>query len=182
MTSVDLHSVSVGAAATNSAYPPPAVYLPHQPPMLLLERIINLDQNSAHCQSSVDRHGVLAPFLTPQGHLPGWYTLELMAQTAGVWSGWHRQQFGSNSPPGLLLGGRDITCQYPEFSADSLLDIHVILIIDDGQFGSFEATIQCGQKLLAKGRINTLQPDQQALQQLFRRQPVNKESNKTDSK
>ena len=60
--------------------------------MMLLERVERVTDSSAVCSVTVDGHGVLAPFLNVDGDLPGWFALELMAQTVGVWSEWHRLQ------------------------------------------------------------------------------------------
>ena len=39
------------------------------------------------------------------------FALELMAQTVGVWSGWHRHQQGKNSIElGMVLGARELLC------------------------------------------------------------------------
>lgn len=72
----------------------PVDYLPHDAPMLLLETVEQVTDESAVCRVTVNHTGVLAPFLNADGALPGWYALELMAQTVGVWSGWHRHQQG----------------------------------------------------------------------------------------
>lgn len=152
-------------------YQPPQAYLPHRSPMLLLESVIAITDDSAHCQTGVNTGGVLAPFLSAKGELPAWYGVELMAQTIGVWSGWHQLQGGENGIAlGLLLGVREYHCPYPVFPAAALLDIKISLLIRDTQFGSFEAEILYADQRLAQGRINTYQPDRVALQQLFTQQ------------
>ncbi len=75
-------------------YLPPGDYLPHDTPMLLLESVENVTDDRAVCSVTVNDRGVLAPFLDADGNLPGWFALELMAQTVGVWSEWHRMQKG----------------------------------------------------------------------------------------
>ena len=64
--------------------------------MLLLEEVEAVTADTATCRVAVSPGSVLAPFLDTNGDLPGWFALELMAQTVGVWSGWHRQQQGTN--------------------------------------------------------------------------------------
>lgn len=75
-------------------YLSPAEYLPHDAPMMLLETVESVTDNGAACSVTVSGHGVLAPFLNADGDLPGWFALELMAQTVGVWCEWHRLQKG----------------------------------------------------------------------------------------
>ena len=76
------------------SYLSPEAYLPHEAPMMLLGSVENVSDDTAVCRVAVNGQSVLAPFLNADGDLPGWYALELMAQTVGVWSGWHRQQQG----------------------------------------------------------------------------------------
>ena len=61
-----------------------ADYLPHESPMVLLENIIDVTEETALCSVVVSENGVLAPFLNARGALPAWYAIELIAQTIGV--------------------------------------------------------------------------------------------------
>lgn len=61
-----------------SHYLSPGAYLPHDAPMLLLEDVVSVSDDSAVCRVTVSPSGVLAPFLDPDGNLPGWFALELM--------------------------------------------------------------------------------------------------------
>ena len=78
------------------SYLSPVDYLPHDAPMMLLESVECVTDDTAVCRVAVNRHSVLAPFLNADGDLPGWYALELMAQTVGVWSGWPRPPQGQD--------------------------------------------------------------------------------------
>ncbi|ELY2795258.1 3-hydroxy-fatty acyl-ACP dehydratase [Cronobacter dublinensis] len=149
-------------------YLAPGAYLPHETPMLLLESVLTVSDSSARCRVTVSSQGVLAPFLTAEGDLPAWYAMELMAQTVGVWSGWHRTTRGEPGIAlGMILGVRDLQCQHSVFARGSVLDIDVTLLLQDEKFGSFDAVIHSAGASLARGRINTFQPDNAELNQLF---------------
>ncbi|MDR8269420.1 3-hydroxy-fatty acyl-ACP dehydratase, partial [Acinetobacter baumannii] len=76
-----------------------------------LEEVEAVTADTATCRVAVSPGSVLAPFLDTNGDLPGWFALELMAQTVGVWSGWHRQQQGQTSLAlGMVLGARELVC------------------------------------------------------------------------
>jgi len=151
------------------SYLSPTDYLPHDAPMLLLESVENVLAESAVCRVTVSPHGVLAPFLDAAGDLPGWYALELMAQTVGVWSGWHRQQKGQESMSlGMVLGARELVCAAGCFPASSELTITATLLMQDERFSSFECAILAEGATLATGRVNTFQPSQQELASLFK--------------
>lgn len=146
----------------------PEAYLPHDAPMVLLERVMAVSENDVHCQVTVNRRGVLAPFIDAQGNLPGWYALELMAQTIGVWSGWHRQNQGeAHIALGMVLGARELICDAGVLPADATLDIHAHLLMQDSRFGSFECRILIDDAPVATGRVNTFQPTPDELTSLF---------------
>lgn len=150
------------------SYLPPVAYLPHDAPMLLLASVERVTDDTAVCRVPVNDQSVLAPFLNADGDLPGWYALELMAQTVGVWSGWHRQQQGQDTIAlGMVLGARELVCANGCFSAGLTLEITVKLLMQDARFGSFECAISAGETTLATGRVNTFQPSAEELTSLF---------------
>lgn len=150
------------------SYLSPEAYLPHEPPMMLLGSVENVTDDTAVCRVAVNGQSVLAPFLNADGDLPGWYALELMAQTVGVWSGWHRQQQGQEHIAlGMVLGARELVCASGRFAKGLTLDITVKLLMQDERFGSFECTICAGEETLATGRVNTFQPTAEELTSLF---------------
>ena len=150
------------------SYLSPVDYLPHDAPMMLLESVECVTDDTAVCRVSVNRQSVLAPFLNADGDLPGWYALELMAQTVGVWSGWHRQQQGQDHIAlGMVLGARELVCASGHFAAGLTLDITVKLLMQDERFGSFECAISANEETLATGRVNTFQPSAEELTSLF---------------
>ncbi|MEE4483271.1 hotdog family protein [Serratia ficaria] len=141
-------------------------YLPHAAPMVLLERVLAVGEEHAQCAVTVSADGVLAPFLDPQGALPGWFGIELMAQAIGVWSGWHGRQAAQPPRLGMLLGGRAIRCELPAFPPGSELRVSVQQLLKDEKLASFECEISIDNVRVAHGRLNTYQPDQQEIVQL----------------
>ena len=149
-------------------YLAPQCYLPHEAPMCLLDKVIAVTQESAHCQVKVSVDGVLAPFLDSEGRLPGWFAIEIIAQTVGVWSGWHTMNAGEASVGvGMLLGGRGLRCPEGRLPANTVLDCKVTLLMRDEKIGSFEGAILANNQLMASGRVNTYQPDKNEVEQLF---------------
>lgn len=149
-------------------YLSPGDYLPHDAPMLLLENVIKVTDDSAICGVMVSTNSVLAPFLDTEGNLPGWFALELMAQTVGVWSGWHRRQQGQDAISlGMLLSARELTCETGILPGEKTLSIKVTLLVNDDRFGSFECTIDVENKTLVTARVNTFQPTSEELNTLF---------------
>ncbi len=143
-------------------------YLPHATPMVLLEQVLQVDEQSAHCQVRISADSVLAPFLTASGELPAWFGMEIIAQAIGVWSGWHGRQHDDRKPrPGMLLGGRGYRSTSAQFPAGALLDVRVTLLMHDDKIASFEGEIAINGEVYASGRLNTYQPDEEELNQLL---------------
>lgn len=160
-------------------YLPVASYLPHEAPMVLLDKVLHVDEEQAHCQVTISKDGVLAPFLNAQGALPAWFGIEIIAQTIGVWSGWHRrQQTERKDKPqlGMLLGGRGYRCQQAQFPAQARLDVFISLLIRDEKIGSFDGKILINGEKVASGRLNTYQPDSIELQQLTQQGKQNEQA------
>lgn len=152
-----------------SLYQMPGRYLPHDEPMILLDAVLNVTDTQAICRVTVEEGGTLGPFMNAQGKLPGWYALELMAQTVGVWSGWHRQQRKENQISlGMVLGARELKCALPAFAHGSELEITVTLLMQDERIGSFDCAIASAGLPCASGRINTFQPTAEELTTLFK--------------
>jgi predicted hotdog family 3-hydroxylacyl-ACP dehydratase len=151
-----------------SHYLSPADYLPHDTPMLLLEEVACVTADTAACRVTTSANSVLAPFLDADGHLPGWFALELIAQTIGVWSGWHRRQQGqASSVLGMVLGARELVCAAGSLPGGKTLSVNVKLLMQDERFGSFEGVIMADDEVLASGRVNTFQPTAEELTTLF---------------
>lgn len=149
-------------------YLSPAAYLPHDAPMVLLDEVASVTDTTAVCRVTLAADGVLAPFLAANGDLPGWFALELMAQTIGVWSGWQRQQQGADSVAlGMVLGARELVCAAGALPGGATLSVDVRLLMQDERFGSFDCAIKADEQTLASGRVNTFQPTAAELTTLF---------------
>lgn len=55
-----------------------AGYLPHDTPMVLLENVVSVTEETAICDVVVSPDGVLAPFLNARGALPAGTPLNLL--------------------------------------------------------------------------------------------------------
>jgi len=158
-----------------SNFAAPADYLPHTAPMVLLDEVISVDTERAHCRARVSAEGALGPFLNERGALPAWFVLELMAQTIGVWNGWHNAEQGASPQLGMLLGSRGMRCSLPEFAAGMQLDMHIQQILRDSKIASFECTLFIhslkNDEPVAHARLTTYQPDAQEMANLTQERP-----------
>lgn len=142
-------------------------YLPHEQPMVLVETVHDVGPEHAICGVTVSENGILAPFINEQGELPAWFAIEMMAQTIGVWSGWHGIQQNKTPRLGLLLGTRAFKSELSAFPADSQLTIHVQLLLRDDKLGNFDCRIEWNDQIVTQAKLNVYEPDDQEIEHLI---------------
>ena len=109
----------------SNVYLEPGCYLPHKKPMVLIDKVVEVTDNSAICQSYVNESSSLAPFLEGK-ELPFFYIIELISQAIGVWSGFKSKQNNVALPPlGMVIGCRGLKCTVDKFAYNSTLDIKI---------------------------------------------------------
>ncbi|WP_392558851.1 ApeP family dehydratase [Orbus mooreae] len=144
-------------------------YLPHDTPMVMIQDVHLIDEENCICSVNVSKNGILAPFLTPQHTLSNVYVIELMAQTIGVWNGYHGLKNNHQCQLGMLLGGRAIKMELAKFETDSTLMIHAKLVLTDTKLANFDCQISVDDVTVATGKLNVYEPDHLELEQLVSR-------------
>ena len=133
-----------------------AELLPHQAPMLLLDRLLDYQGARVRCETRIgERHGLL---LDERGNLPAWVGLELMAQTIAAWAGMQGRLRGEPVRIGMLLGTRKYRCQPEGFAPGTLLTIEACCLLQDGGMASFDCRILLDGEECAQARLSTYQP------------------------
>jgi predicted hotdog family 3-hydroxylacyl-ACP dehydratase len=136
---------------------PLAELLPHAGDMILIDRILSFDEEQIHTRLTVKPDGL---FNLPDGSLPAWVGIELMAQSVAAFAGCHARQKGNPVELGFLLGTRKFECNVDAFAAGSELTIHGIRSLeDDNGMGVFECHIH-GPGIEASARLNVFRPPQ----------------------
>lgn len=142
-----------------------AELLPHQAPMLLLDRLLDYQGARVRCETRIgERHGLL---LDERGNLPAWVGLELIAQTIAAWAGMRARARGEPVRIGMLLGSRQYQCRVPNFAAGERLVIEAECLLEDGGMASFECRILCGDLPCAEARLSTYLPGDEELSTLL---------------
>jgi len=106
---------------------PLTALLPHQPPMLLIDRLVGCDAEHVEVELT----------LSPQsefcegGRVGAWVGLEYMAQTMAAMAGVHARL--ADRPPrvGLLVATREYRAQVPFFEAGQVLRVHARQVLFD---------------------------------------------------
>ena len=160
-------------------YLSPREYLPHEPPMVLIDEVVYVDENKALTKCYVNHEGVLSPFLNEDGNLPSFFALEIFAQSVGIWNGYNQHGTGNKTKMGMILGARDLKVKEPFFKTGYVLNIEVYKNMSDGTLANFEGKIFVNKKVstndenkepLASGRVNVISICDEDKHKLFNRE------------
>jgi predicted hotdog family 3-hydroxylacyl-ACP dehydratase len=134
-----------------------AAVLPHEGRMLLLDEL--LDYGPEHVECGVNIHAG-SMFCDGTQGVPVWVGLEYMAQTACAFSGVEEVRAGLEPSIGLLLGTRSFRPEGEWFPLGARLRIRADLLMrDENNLVAFACTIHDGDRLVARGDVKALRPD-----------------------
>lgn len=145
-------------------YPSIAQLLPHDEPMILIDRALDIQQDTIHCQVEI---GAKNPFYNAEtSTIPAYVGIEFMAQSVAAWSGYHALQQGDEPPIGFLLGSRRYLSHCDAFQNGQLLDIYAEKMMEDNGMAVFSARIEYQQQTIASCQLNVYVPSEQKLQEM----------------
>ena len=129
--------------------------LPHAGPMVLLDRVISVDEDSLLAEVCIRSDSLFCN----GGGVGAWVGVEYMAQAIGAWAGYTAQLRGEPVKLGFLLGTRRYECRRPIFLLGSVLRVHVQrLFQSENGLGSFECTIDNEEGRVATANVTVFQP------------------------
>lgn len=137
---------------------PIAELLPHAGDMILLDAVESFDEDSVVTRLRVSP-GLLS---LPDGSLPAWSGIEIMAQSVAAFAGCQGRLLGLPVELGFLLGTRNYQCNVEHFPLDSELRIRACRSLqDDNGMGVFECHLD-GPGIHAEARLNVFRPPEVA--------------------
>jgi len=130
---------------------PAADFLLHEPPMVLLDRVLEVDRNGARCTCLTGPDNL---FFLPGRGVPGWTAIEFMAQCIAVSAGACAKTEQRPIPLGLLLGTRHMQLQIDRFRADAEYRVESrINFKDDSGMAAHDCCIRQGASIVAQARL-----------------------------
>lgn len=138
--------------------------LPHNPPMVLLDELISASQESVHCQVTIAADCLY--FNSKTRTVPNYIGIEFLAQSVGVWAGYHAQQKKETPKIGFLLGSRRYKASPVDFKEGQQLDIRANRVMHDENMSVFNGSITLDGQEVAKAQINLYQPTPTQLEKL----------------
>jgi len=127
--------------------------LPHDPPMVLLDRILSIDESSLVAEVTIRPDSVLCD----ESGVPGWVGIEYMAQAVAAHAGARARLRGDPPSVGYLLGTRSYKCSVAVFPIGMTLTVHIRSLFVEMNLGAFECRLESGDEL-ANATINVYQP------------------------
>ncbi len=129
--------------------------LPQSGPMCLLDRLLEIGEDSAVTGVRIGRGGL---FCRADGRVPAWVGLEYMAQTIAAWSGYHCLRRGEPIRVGLLLGTRRYDARLAAFEPDSMLTVRAEKLFEAANHMCVFECVIASDRELARARLNVLLP------------------------
>ncbi len=137
-------------ANAHMSYPPLTAFMPHRPPMLLLDELIEHRADEVVCTKRVRADDVLVE----DGALSSLVALELFAQAAAAHFGYVGYLSGQGMASGALLGTRRVDVAVPSIAVGTLLEVRAKQVLSIPPAAQFECELRAGGELLASGSIN----------------------------
>jgi len=130
--------------------------VPHQAPLLLIDTVLEAD--AEHCTSSTRVDG-RAWYADPEGAMPAWFGLELMAQTIAAYSGQRNRARGLAPKYGYLLGTREYRSEVAAFPAGAVLEVEARVHYSDALgLSAFACELRRDGALLAHAILKVYEP------------------------
>ena len=129
--------------------------LPHDPPMVLLDRVISCEDSSLVAEVVVTPESVFCG----EAGVPGWVGIEYMAQSVAAHAGALARERGDDPAIGYLLGTRSYKSAVSVFPIGAVLTIAIEPLFAEMGLGAFACRIDMGETV-AEATINVYQPEE----------------------
>jgi predicted hotdog family 3-hydroxylacyl-ACP dehydratase len=141
---------------TITVYPPLEQLLPHQPPMILIDRLVAITGQEGTCEVTVTPHSM---FLEASG-VPAFVGIEYMAQSVAAYGGYQAYLAHEPIAVGLLVGTRRLALSCQFFELGQTLRIHVAHVWGKHELMRFRCAITSAAAgtLLQQAELNVFRP------------------------
>lgn len=138
---------------------PIAGYLPHQPPMRLLDDIVEVTDNCAVCRATIRPDCVFAV----DGRVHPTAMIEYVAQACAVYAAVVSAKDGGGPRLGLIMACREAEFAVDAFAVGDELTIVASKAFGGNQMASFTGTVSRGDTLCATIQLSVIDAELAAL-------------------
>ncbi len=133
-----------------SGLPPIAELVPHGPPMILLDEMVEYGAGRARCAVRLRPDSPLVE----DGRVRSLVAIEYMAQAVAAYAGMRSRARGEAPHLGFLLGSREVTLAVEHFRTGDALEIEVEHVFGDEQLGSFRCAVRRDGETVAEAVLS----------------------------
>jgi predicted hotdog family 3-hydroxylacyl-ACP dehydratase len=133
--------------------PPLAEVLPHAPPMILLDELVDFVPGRARCQVRLRPDSPLVE----GGRVRALVCVEYMAQAVAAYAGLVSRAAGEAPRIGFLLGTRELQLATGFLLVGDLLAVDVEHVFGDDRIGSFRCRVSRGEEIVAQALLSVYQ-------------------------
>ena len=133
---------------------PVSELLPHDPPMVLLDRVVSCDDTTLVAEVTIRPDSIFCD----ESGVPAWVGIEYMAQAVAAHAGAMARLRGDPPSIGYLLGTRSYQCSMAVYPIGETLTVHIEALFVEMSLGAFSCRIEANETV-ASATINVYQPD-----------------------
>lgn len=139
---------------THLTFPQIGDLVPHRPPMLLLDHVVESEPERLLCAVTVRAD---AAFVEENG-VQMIVTLEYMAQCVAAFAGLQARGAGDPVQIGYLIGCRQMTLNGDRIAIGTYLTLESKRVWGDNALGSFQCSVHDGDTCVASALLSVAQP------------------------
>jgi predicted hotdog family 3-hydroxylacyl-ACP dehydratase len=129
--------------------------LPHRAPAIVLDLLREVAEEGCVAEYQVPAD---CRYLDEEGQLPGWVSLEIMAQAASAFSGHRNLLSGRPVRVGYLLGARSVPVTRPSFPVGAVLEVEVrVLFLDEEGPSAFRCELRHQGECVAHATLKAIE-------------------------
>jgi predicted hotdog family 3-hydroxylacyl-ACP dehydratase len=140
------------AGAAGATFAPVASYLPHRPPMLLIDDIVDWSEERAVCRATIHPDCVFAI----DGVVHPAAMIEFVAQACAIYVGVRSSRSGDPPQIGFIMACRDVQFEVDRFAVGDELTITATKVFGQKQLAAFTGTVARGGALCATVQLSVV--------------------------
>jgi predicted hotdog family 3-hydroxylacyl-ACP dehydratase len=144
--------VTAPAGDAPADFGPVADYLPHRPPMRLVDRIVAFGGDRCVCRATIQPDCVFAI----EGVVHPSALIEFVAQACAVYVGMRDARDGTPPRTGLLMACREVDFAVDALAVGDELTLEVTKIFGQSQQAAFKARVTRGEALCATVQLSVV--------------------------
>jgi len=121
----------------STTYPPIAELVPHKPPMILIDEVLDFAPTLLRARVTLTE---ASPFVE-DGQVPTLVSIEYMAQSIAAFAGLTGRRGGEPVRLGYLIACREMTLAVDSLCAGDELEVRVMQVWSDEQLGHFDCVV-----------------------------------------